>query len=91
MIDITMGTNCAPLLANLFLHACEADLFLKNEDRKLSQIVNSIFRCIDDVLSLNISRLGDYLHRIYQSSHEVNDTTDTKLSTSYLDYDTEED
>jgi hypothetical protein len=26
MIGIPMGTNCAPLLADLFLHAYEADL-----------------------------------------------------------------
>jgi hypothetical protein len=25
MVSIPMGTNCAPLLANLFLHAYEAD------------------------------------------------------------------
>jgi hypothetical protein len=36
---ISMGTNCAPLLAELFLHAYEADFlqgFLKNKDRKLT-------------------------------------------------------
>jgi hypothetical protein len=27
MFDIPMGTNCAPLLAYLFLHAYEADFF----------------------------------------------------------------
>jgi hypothetical protein len=35
-----MGTNCAPLLADLFLHAYEADFLqgiLKNKDRKLAK------------------------------------------------------
>ena len=35
-----MGTNCAPLLADLFLHAYEADFlqgFLKNKDRKFAK------------------------------------------------------
>ena len=39
-IGIPMGTNCAPLLADLFLHAYEADFLQelhKNKDRKLSQ------------------------------------------------------
>jgi len=37
MIGIPMGTNCAPLLTYLFLHAYEADFLqglLKNKDRK---------------------------------------------------------
>ena len=98
MIDITLGTNCAPLLADLILYAYWADFLpslLKNEDGKLSQTFNSSFRYIDDVLWLNISQFGDYLHRIYPNSHEVNDATDTKRSASYLDFylenETEED
>ena len=53
MIGIPMGTNCAPLLAYLFLHTYEADCLqglLKNKDRKLSQTFNSSFRYIDDAL-----------------------------------------
>ena len=47
MVSIPMGTNCAPLLANLFLRAYEADFLqglLKNKDRKLAQTSNSSFR-----------------------------------------------
>jgi hypothetical protein len=67
-IDIPSGTNCAPLLANLFLWDYETDFIqglLKNKDRKLDQTFNSSFRYIDDVLSPNSSRFSDYLHRIY--------------------------
>ena len=41
--------------------------FLQNKYGKLAQTLNSIFRYIDayDVLSLNNSRFGDYLHLIY--------------------------
>ena len=66
-IGIPMGTNCALLLSDLFLQVYEVDLlqgFLKNKDRKLAQAFNSSFRYIDDVLSLNNYRLGDYLHLI---------------------------
>jgi hypothetical protein len=34
---------------------------------------------------LNNSRFGDYLHRIYPNELEVNDTTDSEKSASYLD------
>jgi hypothetical protein len=87
MIGIPMGTNCAPLLGDLFLHAYEVDFIqwlLKNKKRKLVQPFNSSFRYIDGVLSLNDSRFGDNLHRIYPNELEVQDTTDAQKSASYL-------
>jgi hypothetical protein len=63
-IGIPMDTNCAPLLTDLFLHAYDAE-FLQGLSRILAQTFNSIFRYIDDVLSLSNSRFCDYLHRIY--------------------------
>jgi len=69
--------NCAPLLDD-FLQG-----LLKNKDRKLAQTFKSSFRYINDVLSLNNYRFGDYLHltRIYPNE----DTTVTQKSASYLD------
>ena len=43
------------------------------------------FRYINDVLSLNISRFGDFLDRIYPIELEIKNTTDTDTSASYLD------
>ena len=60
---IPMGTNCAPLLADLFLYSYEADFIqglLKKNEKKLARSFNFTFRYIDDVLSLN-SRFGDLL------------------------------
>jgi hypothetical protein len=48
--------------------------------------LTSDFHYIDDVLSLNNSRFGDYLHRIYPNELEVKDTTDTQKSVSYLEF-----
>ena len=67
-IGIPMGTNCAPLLADLFLHSYEADFLqwlLDKKDRKLALSFNLTFRYIDDVLSLNNPRVGDFLHLVY--------------------------
>ena len=58
-----MGTNCAPLLADLFLYSYESDFiqgFLKKNEKKLARSFNFTFRYIDDVLSLNNSRFGDF-------------------------------
>jgi hypothetical protein len=83
-----VGTNWAPLLADLFLHTYEAGLLeglLKTKDRKLAQILNSSFHYIDDVLSLNNYRFIDYLHIFYPNKLEVKDTTDTQNSASYIE------
>ena len=59
-VCIRMGTNCALLLADLFLYSYEADfiqgLLTKNEN-KLARSCNFTFCCIDDVISLNYSNL----------------------------------
>ena len=40
---------------------------------------------IDDVLSLNNSRIGDFVDCIYSIELEIKHTTDTDMSASYLD------
>ena len=66
-VGIPMDTNCAPLLADLFLYSHEADFIqrlLKKNEKKLVRSFNFTFRYIDDVLSLNNSRKGDFVDRI---------------------------
>jgi hypothetical protein len=85
---IPMGTNCAPLLADQFLYSYEADFMqwlLKKNEKKLPRSFNFTFRYIDDILSLNNSRFGDSVDRIYPIELEIKDTTDTDRSTSCVD------
>ena len=85
-VGIPMSTNCAPLLAELFLYSYEADFIqglLKKNEKKLA--FNFTFRYIDDVLSLNNFRFGDFVDRIYPIELEIKDTTDTDTTASYLD------
>jgi hypothetical protein len=66
----------------------EADFIqglLKKNEKKLAQSFNFTFRYIDDVHSLNNSKFGDFVHRIYPIELQVKDTTDTARSASYLD------
>ena len=58
---------------------------LTKKDKKLAISFNSTFRYIDYVLSLNNSKFGDYVERIYPIELEIKDTTDTVKSASYLD------
>ena len=87
-VDIPMGTTCAPLLSDLFCNSYEADLIkglLKKNENKLARSFNFTFRYIDEVLSLNNSRFGDFVGRIYPIELEIKDTTDTYTCASYLD------
>jgi hypothetical protein len=57
-VGIPMGTNCAPLLADLFLYLYEADFIqglLKKNKKKLARSFNFAFFYIYDVLSLHNS------------------------------------
>ena len=83
-VGILVGTNCAPLIADLFRYSYEAD-FIQGLLMKLSRSFNFTFRYIDDVLSLNNSRFCDFVDRIYPIELEIKNTTDTDMSTSYLD------
>ena len=87
-VGIPMETNCAPLLADLFLYWYGADCMqglLKKEEKKLARSFNFTFRFIDDVLSLNNYRFGDFVNRIYPIELEIKDSTYTDRSASYRD------
>jgi hypothetical protein len=87
-VGILMGTNFAPLLVDLFLYSYEADFIqglLKKNKKKLARSFNFTFCYIDDVLSLNNSRFGEFVDRLYPIELEIKDTTDTDMSVSYLD------
>jgi hypothetical protein len=58
---------------------------LKKNEKKLARSFNSTFRYVDDVLSLNNTRFGDFVDRMYPIELEIKDTTDTDRSASYLD------
>ena len=61
---IPMATNCAPLLADLFLYAYRVAFIqgvLKAGTKRLAQQFNFTYRYIDDVLSLNNSKISEFI------------------------------
>ena len=86
-IGILVGTNCAPLLADFFLYSYEADFIqglLQKKKKKLARSFKFTFCYIDDVLSLNNCKFGDFVDRIHPIEVEIKDATDTARSASYL-------
>ena len=83
-----MGTNCAPLLADIFLYSYEADFIqylLSAEKKQLASRLNLTYRYIDDVLSINYPEFEHYLGQMYPAELEIKDTTESTTSASYLD------
>ena len=90
VIGIPMGTNCAPLLADLFLYSYEAEFIqtlIKNGKRHLAKSFCFTYRYIGDVLSINNPTFGNYIDDIYPAELEIKDTTDADHRASYLDLD----
>ena len=55
-IGIPMGTNCAPLVADLFLYCYERDFMLslaKNGDLQKIEAFNTTSRYLDDILNVD--------------------------------------
>ena len=87
VIGIPMGTNSAPLLAELFLHTFEYDFVvktMKQDTTKAFQLLNT-FRYIDDLFSINNVDFGHYTSAIFPSELELNDTCTLSTEVCYLD------
>ncbi|KAK3083912.1 hypothetical protein FSP39_005205 [Pinctada imbricata] len=88
IVGIPMGTNCAPLLADIFFYSCEAGFIqsLVSEGKGyLASDFNFTCRCMDDVLSVSGPRFADCLGSGCPSGLGVGGTTETNNSASYLD------
>ena len=68
IMGIPMGTNCAPLLANIFLYSYEAEFIqplLSAGKKRLASQFNFTYRYIDDVLSINNPDFENNLGQMY--------------------------
>ena len=53
---VSIGTNCAPLVAGLFLFRCERDFMMSLSGDKQAGVIdtfNSTSRYLDDILNIN--------------------------------------
>jgi len=82
-----MGTNSAPLLADLFLHTFEYDFMLKTMKEDMSKAVEftNTFRYIDDLFSVNNDNFGNSIREIYPSQLDLKDTTLNSTEVCYLE------
>ena len=87
-VVIPKGTNCVPLLADIFLYSKEADFMqslLSTGKEHFASRFNLTYRYIDDVLSINNPEFENYLGQMYPAELAIKDTTESTTSASYLD------
>ena len=75
-----MDTNCAPLLANLFLYSYEVEFLrsMKKSNKKLAKAFNLTSRNIDDLVSINNPRFKQFLKDIYPDELLVSETSESR-------------
>ena len=88
MVGIPMGTNCAPLLADLFLYSYENGFsvkLIKEGKRKLARKFNLSYRYIDELISFSNKRFKEFISDIYPKKLTISETTESISVASYLD------
>ena len=88
MVGIPMGTNCAPLLADLFVYSFEnefLDKLVKEGKRKLARKFNLSYSYIDDLISFNNKRFKEFISDIYSKKLTISETTESTSIASSLD------
>ena len=88
IVGIPMGTNCAPLVADLFLFYYERDFMLSLSEDNQSGVIeafNSTFRYLDDLLNIDNNFFESMLNRIYPSELQLNMANVSDAEASFLD------
>ena len=88
VIGIPMGTNCVPLLADLFLYSHETeylDRLLSKGNRTLARKFNFTYRYIDNLISFRNKNFQKYLSKIYAKELQIKPTAQSDFVTHYLD------
>ena len=85
-----MGTDSAPQIANLYLHALESKYYfnIMKTNPKIAKKLKYTFRYIDDISTINDDNLFDTEYRnIYPTSLELVKVNTSNQQASVLDID----
>ena len=88
IVGIPMGTNCAPLAADLFLFCYERDFMLSLSEEYQSGVIkafNSTSRYLDDLLNIDNNFFDGMVNRIYPSELQLNKANVSDVEASFLD------
>ena len=83
-----MGTNCAPLVADLFLFCYERDFVMFLSDDKRADVIdalNTTSRYLDDILNINNVYFDNMVSQIYPSELQLNKANTSDTEAAFLD------
>ena len=78
-----MGTNCAPLVADLFLFCYERDFMMSLSD--VIDAFNTTSRYLDDILNINNVYFDNMVSQIYPSELQLNKANASDTEAAFLD------
>ena len=82
------GTNCAPLVADLFLFCFERDFMLSLSDNNQTDIIeafNSTSRYLDDLLNIDKPYFEQMVGQIYPTELQLNKANSSDTEAPFLD------
>ena len=88
IVGIPMGTDCAPLVADLFLFCYERDFMLSLSDNNQTGIIeacNSTSRYLDDLLNIDNPYFEQMVGQIYPTELQLNKTNSSDTEAPFLD------
>ena len=83
-----MGTNCAPLVADLFLYCYERDFMTSLSDVKQAEIIEafkSTSRYLDDLLNIDNPYFEGMVNRIHLPELQLNKANTSDTEAPFLD------
>ena len=83
-----MGTNCASLVADLFLFCYERDFMMSLSDDKQADVIdafNTTSRYLDDILNINNVYFDNIVSQIYPSELQLNKANASDTEAAFLD------
>ena len=88
IVGIPMGTNCAPLVADLFLF-CYERVFMKDlsndNQADINKAFNSTSRYLDDLLNIDNPYFEEMVNQIYPPELQLNKTNTSDTEAPFLD------
>ena len=88
IVRIPMGTNCAPLIADVFLYCYEREFMSdlhKPKRHDLIDMFNDTSRYLDDIFIIDNPEFGKFIPDIYQAELQFNKANTSDKKTSILD------
>ena len=88
IVGIPMGTNCDPLVADLFLFCYERDFMTSLSDVKQAEIIEafkSTSRYLDDLLNIDNPYFEGMVNRIYPPELQLNKANTSDTEAPFLD------